>query len=358
MTSLFRRRLSLTCALLILGIAPVATAAEFPGAAQPQLAATSDGRVWLAFGRGKEICVAASRDGGATFDAPVRVAALPSLMLGRRRGPRIVAQGDRVTITAMAGELFAFHSKDAGKTWAGPVLINDVPRSAREGLDGLAIAPDGRLFATWLDLRGERTQLYGAESTDGGATWSANTLVYRAPSGSTVCECCHPSAAFNAKGDLVVMWRNAIGGARDMWSAVRPAGGRDFGPAAKLGEGTWTLKACPMDGGAIVPVNDTFATVWQRDGAVFFANRGEPERKLASGTQPVAVYAGGRTVTVWQQGADLWTSATDAAPAVLFRNARFPAAIANPGSQRVLVAYERGSDSVVSAIDDTRVTSH
>ncbi len=69
----------------------------------------------------------------------------------------------------MAGERFAFHSKDAGKTWRGPVLINDAPGSAREGLNGLASAPDGRLFTTWLDLRdlpGTPTQLFAAESTD------------------------------------------------------------------------------------------------------------------------------------------------------------------------------------------------
>ena len=230
--------------LLTVVATTAAPATEFPDAAQPQLAATAAGRVYLAYGRGPEIFVARSDDAGTTFSSPVRVAALPSLMLRRRRGPRIAAHGDTVTVTAMAGELFAFHSKDAGKTWRGPVLINDVPRSAREGLNALAVAPDGRLFTTWLDLRdlpGARTQLFASESADGGATWSANHLVYRAPAGHTVCECCHPSAHFNARGDLAVMWRNGVDDARDMWSTTRPAGSRDFTPAAKLGTGTWLL---------------------------------------------------------------------------------------------------------------------
>jgi hypothetical protein len=331
------------------GAAGTAPAAEFPHAAQPQLAANAAGCVWLAFGRDKEILVARSDDAGATFAPPVRVAALPSLMLGRRRGPRLVAHGNRITVTAMAGDFFAFHSADAGQTWTGPVRINDEPRSAREGLNGLAVAPDGRLFATWLDLRGERTQLYAAESTDGGATWSANRLVYRAPAGNTVCECCHPTALFNDHGDLFVLWRNALAGARDMWSATRPAGVGAFGPPEKIGTGTWFLKACPMDGGAAFVERDAFATVWQRYGAIFFARPGTTETRLTTGTQPVAAITAARSVVVWQQGADLWTASLGAssAPRLFAPKARFASLIAIPGNDRLLVAFECGAGVVV-----------
>ncbi len=340
----------------LVALVSTAMAVEIPHATQPQLAATPDGRVWIAFGRGPEIYVARSDDQGATFAAPVRVAALPSLMLGKRRGPRIAAHGDNVTVTAMAGELLAFHSKNGGKTWAGPAVVNDTRRSAREGLHAFTVAPDGRLFATWLDLRdasGARTQLFSSESADGGATWSANRLVYRAPPGQTVCECCHPSAHFNARGDLTVMWRNGIDGARDMWSAVRPAGATDFDPAAKLGAGTWLLKACPMDGGAIFDDRNHTASVWQRDGSVYFCLENGSEKLLGKGMQPVGVATAGRSVAVWQQGPDLVVaSLRDSAPVsphVLARGARFPSLAAIRGTDRVLVAYERGADTVVES---------
>jgi hypothetical protein len=58
----------------------------------------------------------------------------------------------------------------------------------------MATGGNGLIFTTWLDLRAQGTRLYGSTSTDGGATWSPNALVYESPSGS-VCECCHPSAA-------------------------------------------------------------------------------------------------------------------------------------------------------------------
>ena len=337
---------SLAFALLGIALALIGRATEFPDAAQPQLAATADGRVYVAFGRGQEIFVARSDDGGGTFAPANKVATLPKLMLGMRRGPRIAAHGANVTVTAMASELFAFRSQDAGQTWVGPVRINDVPGCAREGLHGFTAAPDGRLFVTWLDLRdipGARTQLFSAESADGGATWSANRLVYRAPAGETVCQCCHPSAQFDSRGNLTVMWRNGVDEARDMWSAVRPAGASDFGAPAKIGEGTWLLKACPMDGGAVFADRTGFATVWRRANEIYFAAPGQPEEKIAAGTQPVAALAGDSLLFVWQQGPDLWLSRRGPAAVAPTRHAataRFPSllALSNGGS---VLAYER-----------------
>ena len=337
-------------AALILATAGGARAETLIAAgSQPQLAADETGAVWVAFGRGKEVLVARSDDGGRTFAPAVQVAALPSLMLGRRRGPRIVAHGGRVTVTAMAGDLHAFRSTDGGRTWTGPFRVNDQARSAREGLNALSVAPDGRVLAAWLDLRGERTQLYGSESTDGGATWTANRLIYRAPAGETICECCHPSLAFGPGGELIALWRNALGGARDMWSSVRSAGATEFGAPAKLGAGTWMLRACPMDGGAVAPQENGFITTWQREGRVFLARSGELEQDLGLGTQPVVASANGRARVIWQRGPGLWTTMAGGTHSAtsLADQGKFPALLALPGKDGFLAAYERGDAIVI-----------
>ena len=116
--------------LVLLATAVHAATGISPGT-QPQLAVNAKGTAWVAFGRGSEIHVARSDDGGATFATPVRVASLPSLMLGRRRGPRIVAHGDHLTVTAMAADLHAFTSTDGCRTWKGPFRMNDTAGSAR-----------------------------------------------------------------------------------------------------------------------------------------------------------------------------------------------------------------------------------
>ena len=108
-----------------------------------------------------------------------------------------------------------------------------------------------------------------------------------------------------------------------------------------------------MDGGSLVASGDTFTTLWQRDGAIFVARPGAPERRLALGKQPVAVSTPTRTVAVWQQGSELWTTTLDrdAAPTLLAPAGRFASLVAIPGTDHVLVAYEKGPASIVTRLD-------
>ncbi len=340
---------------------------EIANAAQPQLTIGSDGRVWMVYGqagdappakadgqkheghrpqgRSGDVFVVSSKDGGATFSQPSKVASVPKLMLGMRRGPRIAAQGDRITVTIIAHELLAFTSTDGGKTWSEPATINEVPTSAREGLHDLAGAADGQLFVTWLDLRNGKMELWGAASKDGSRSWAKNEQVYRSPDKS-ICECCHPSALFDADGNLAVMWRNSIEGSRDMWLTTRAKGAAQFSAARKLGEGTWKIAGCPMDGGRILALGGgQFGAVWQRNGEVFISRGEGAEMNLGKGKQPVAVHTGNAPpMVIWQQGADLVSLASlhGSEPVKQASDARFPSIVALPGGKGVLVAYERG----------------
>lgn len=317
---------------------------EKSAALQPQLALGAAGRVWLVQGQGADVMLARSDDGGATFAPAAKVVTVPHLMLGNRRGPRIAAHGDRLTITVIADELLAFASADAGRTWTGPVTINDVPASAREGLHDLTGGPGGELFVTWLDLRHGRTELWGAGSRDGGRTWSADELVYRSPE-KTICECCHPSALFDADGNLAVMWRNSIAGARDLWMTTRAKGTAEFAPARKLGEGTWKVAGCPMDGGRIVALGGgAFAAVWQRAGEVFYSPPRGPEVRLGAGKQPVAALVRGEPVVLWQQGTDLVLARGlgGGAPTKHAVDARFAVLLPSADGRSALLASEQG----------------
>ncbi len=317
------------------------------GAQQPQVSIAADGTVFVAFGTGNDVYLAISNDGGLHFEPPLKLGTLPNLALGMRRGPRVAAAGRFVTVTAMNHEdLFAFHSDDEGRTWSAPSRVNDTGSSAREGLHNLAAGPKGQLYLTWLDLRSGKMEIYGALSSDSGKTWGANERVYHSPDGH-VCECCHPSAAFNAKGDLIVMWRNWLDGSRDLWTAERLAGKSEFGPATKQGEGTWKLSGCPMDGGATFALDDgSFATAWRRDKSVYLALTAGSERRIGEGTQPVALLAKGAVHIWWQQGSDLMhvTAASPATPTLVASGAKFASAAASPKDGSIVVAFERTID--------------
>jgi hypothetical protein len=309
-----------------------------PGAQQPQLAVSPSGKVYLVFGAGSAVFCTVSGDGGKSYGEPVKVGAVGALALGMRRGPRVAATDRAVVVTAVGGrvgrgrdeDLLAWRSADGGQTWQGPVTINRVPASAREGLHQTTAAPDGTVYCVWLDLRHHRTQVYGAASADGGASWRDETLIYESPDGS-VCECCQPQAAYDPRGGLHVMWRNQLAGARDMYLARSGDNGQTFGRAVKLGHGTWPLNACPMDGGGLACRGDQeVVTIWMRNKEVFRCNPGRPEVSLGKGEQGWAAAGPGGVYLVWVVGRP--------GPVMALR----------PGSDQPVRLAERGWDPVVA----------
>ena len=296
--------------LMTLGFGPMGPDAP---AREPQFA-VSRSNVALVFGAGQSIYFSLSADSGRTFSTPVKVAESDVVPLTRHRGPRVVFAGSKIVITAVVGktaaegahahglpsdgDLIAWRSMDGGKAWSKGIVINDVPGAPTEGLHGLTSDGEGRLFAAWLDHRGGHgTKLYGAQSLDGGATWSRNVLLYQSPDGS-ICECCHPSVAFDRNGEILVMWRNSVGGSRDMYLA-RSTDGTRFAAPQKLGEGTWELNGCPMDGGGIAVLDQGVITAWRREHSLFLDKPGEPETVIGEGTDAAITPGKGGVYLIW-----------------------------------------------------------
>jgi hypothetical protein len=273
---------------------------------QPQVAVDGHKGIHVVYGIGDVVCYQKSEDGGRTFTHPIELTFAHAMSLGMRRGPRIAATPGAVCITAIGGkqgkgrdgDLLAMRSNDGGKTWTGPVQVNDADDAAREGLHAMAAGPDGKLCCVWLDLRNRQSEVRAATSDNGGETWSKNVLVYKSPDGD-VCPCCHPSVAVDERGRIHVLWRNALTGARDMYLATSTDGGQTFGKATKLGSGTWPLDRCPMDGGGVATANGKLATAWRRDKEVFLATNDGKETRLGTGEQPWIAMTDKGSYVVW-----------------------------------------------------------
>jgi len=288
---------------------------------QPQLAARGN-LVVMTYGVGDNVFFKSSTNGGITWGTPIPLPANGKLSLGMRRGPRIAISRNSIVVSAILGEkgrgadgdLIVWRSTDNGQHWSHGRVLNDVPGSAREGLHSMAGDTNGTILAAWLDLREKGTTIYGAVSTDGGASWSPNRLIYKSPSGS-VCECCHPSAFVGSLGHLSVMFRNAVDGNRDMYVVRSTDGGLRFGPAEKLGTASWQLNACPMDGGGFtVQPDGGLVAVWRRQGNIYLSTPGAPERRLGSGRQPVVVSNAKGAWIAWTDGTDIRWTTTHADP--------------------------------------------
>jgi hypothetical protein len=319
----------------------------------PQLA-TNGNTVGLAFGAGNAIYYSSSHDAGKNFSQPVKVAAADIVPLTRHRGPRVVFVENDIIITAVMGktpsheqhahglpsdgDLIAWRSIDDGKTWSKGTTINDVPGASTEGLHALATDGKATVFAAWLDKHGGKgTQLYSAISRDRGKTWSKKTRTYASPEG-TICECCHPSAAIDANGDLLVMWRNWLGGARDMY--VARAHNDQFGAPVKLGTGTWKLNACPMDGGGIAIAHGQIYSAWRRENTVYTSQPDKPEVAVGQGKDVAAAVSPNGMDIAWMSTNGIMLRRAGSTEAIAIADTGAYPAIATLANGTLVVAWE------------------
>ncbi len=329
---------------------------------QPQACASSDGIIHLTFGVDSKIFYCNNL--GGTFGSPVAAVEVPNLSLGMRRGPRIAATDNSIVITAIGGpqgkgkdgDLQAYRSEDQGNTWIGPIRVNDIEASAREGLHAMTVSDKGVYWCVWLDLRSSNTELYASSSVDDGRTWSENQLVYRSPDGS-VCECCHPSIA--SSGDAIhVLFRNSLAGNRDMYLVSSNDKGKTFGRAQRQGIQNWQLSACPMDGGMLaIDKNQQLSTVWRRDRSILsIGAEANSETFLGVGDQPWIANSDDGFYSVWTSKRDgelllMKPGSTDSDR--LSNHASFPIIVSTsqPDSM-VYVFWEKRSDQVFSIIGE------
>ncbi|MBO0936282.1 exo-alpha-sialidase [Fibrella sp. HMF5335] len=308
----------------------------------PVVIADERGGIHLTFGNDSTIFYAFSADGGQTFTAPAVAGVLPNLVAGATRGPQIAVTDRYLLITAVdkAGNVFACRRNRATGQWSPLRPINDVPEVAKEGFQDVVGTADGAFHAVWLDLRGnQKNKLVGATSTDGGQTWSANRIIYQSPSGS-VCECCRLSMAASGN-NIYVMFRNWLNGSRDLYLAHSADAGKTYTTPQKLGNGTWKLAACPMDGGGLaLTKTGKPITVWRREGTVYQASPGEAEQAISAGKNGSIASSVGRPVLAWETAGTIYVKQPDK-PAVVLGTGQLPR-LAVAGQTAVVVWENKG----------------
>jgi hypothetical protein len=174
----------------------------------------------------------------------------------------------------------------------------------------------------------------------------------------------------DSSGRLAVMWRNWLGGSRDMYAALSSDGGRTFTPGQKLGAGTWKLNGCPMDGGAIAfDGGGKVLTAWRREKTVFTAalaiedqqpaavdisleTNGNEEQQLAkSAVQPLVIVSGNVAYRFWESDSALMLQRGNDDPRRLAEQASFASAASLPQGGAVVVWESRagGVETLLAA---------
>ncbi|HVP42985.1 MAG TPA: sialidase family protein, partial [Terriglobales bacterium] len=162
-----------------------------------------------------------SEDGGDTFGQPVW-ASEPGgdVTSGGENSPAfVVTPGPMYAAWSEGQELRFARSMTWGGSFEKPIPLNE--KTAFAGYPSLGVAPNGDVYAVWIDGRdqqgdGYSYSIYLARSTDKGANFGKNVRV-----ASGICPCCRPTLNFGPQGEVMVFWRHVYPGSiRDMTVAV------------------------------------------------------------------------------------------------------------------------------------------
>ena len=257
--------------------------------------------VWVEHGTKKEANVMFQTfdPGGRKRSEPVRVNPQPNQATAWRGDqPTIKVAGDgaiyvgwtaRAEIEKGAANiLYLSVSRDGGRTFDAPVKVNDDTAPASHGMHSLAVDDAGRVFFAWLDERylnskKEKTNLqdgfrferaaffdhtseeaaepnaevYFSVSSDGGRTFSANKKLT-----GDACPCCKTTLLASADGKIYASWRQVLSGDfRHIAVASSDNGGASFSPPVIVSDDKWQITACPVSGSALALDSENNLTV-------------------------------------------------------------------------------------------------
>jgi hypothetical protein len=288
----------------------------------------------------------------------------------------------RVTNVKHATTLYLSASRDGGRTFAAPVKVNDDERPVAHGMHSLATSTDGRIYMAWLDERNvappptpqpsqptsghkhkeSNREVFFAASSDGGRTFSANQRI-----ASEVCPCCKTSLAVGADGRVYASWRQVLPGEfRHIAVAASTDGGRTFSQPAIVHDDKWQIAGCPVSGAALVAQTDgTLQVIWytageagpaglyrteSRDGGRTFAPRTALAKSSGRGT-PVLLAGGGEQLrAVWEERGE--GASTRIATAQLKAGGETPASDSLASSGELPVASRSGEQMFVAYVSE------
>jgi hypothetical protein len=230
----------------------------------PTLAVNTKGLVAVAWSdarNGKDdIYITVSKDQGRTFSGNRRVNddpetlshSHPSVAVDEQEGVHVAWEDFRNDNS----DIYWAVSRDGGATFSPNRKVNDDSGPAPQISPSLAIGPSGRIFVAWGDFRNSAVELsppnaatgeeqhwevsragnadiYFAESTDGGKSFSANHRLNDDP--GTAAQA-FPSLTVNPQGGVAVAWEDFRNGDSDIYMTKSPDGVQVFGPNRRVND--------------------------------------------------------------------------------------------------------------------------
>jgi hypothetical protein len=264
-----------------------------PASGQPNLAVSSDGRVFLSWiepaGEKRHALRFAERRSGGAWSEPRTIAEGAGWFVNWADFPALAVLPDGTLFAhwlAKSGSgTYAYDvrvsvSRDAGRSWSPSVVPHRDGTQAEHGFVSMAPSSTGQLDLVWLDGRktagaaaaghagghGEMSLLHTTLARDG-------RLGVEAVLDGRVCDCCQTDMA-RAEGATVLVYRDRSDKeVRDI-AVVRLTKAGWSAPRTLAADG-WEINGCPVNGPALAASGGHVAVAW------FTMAGGKPRVKIA-----------------------------------------------------------------------------
>ena len=199
-----------------------------------------------------------------------------------------------------AYDLVLYRSRDAGRTWSKPIVVNTDATATEHGFATLWPWSKNQLAIAWLDGR-QTAGTAPHAGHDGTATVDlSKAMSLRAAAfdgegrrtgewslDTSTCDCCQTDSALTADGPIVVYRDRDAREVRDI-HATRFVAGRWQTPKPVARDG-WVMPACPVNGPAVAAAGRKVWTAW------YTAAGGQPALRVAYSSDAGASFPVART---------------------------------------------------------------
>jgi hypothetical protein len=242
-------------------------------ARRPIVAATVSGGLYLLAVEKNVLSLSMSHDGGEHWMAATALSTPgDTVNTSAENAPQLAAHGMYAFAlwqqkdAAGQSQLMEARSTGMGTTPPMTTVVTDKPATDKSysGFASLAVAPDGDVYAVWLDGRDNTSastgtfNVYLARSTDRGKTFHHNVKV-----ATLACPCCRPSVAIAADGTVYVTYRHVYGdNERDIAVATSTDHGDHFAQPVRIANDRWKLFGCPESGPVAAAQGNKLIVAW------------------------------------------------------------------------------------------------
>ena len=232
----------------------------------PRITTDRAGNPLAIWGKGSDLQF--TRWNGTAFTQPVKLNPV-TVATADWMGPDIATHGDTVYVVykqspedLTTSHIWCMRSKDGGATFDAPVRV-DFTGDSLTRFPTITTDESGNPIIAFMKFNPTFGEARWAvtRSDDFGATFSPDVKAsgWSGPS-SYVCDCC--PGTILCSGDVVtVIYRDNNLNIRDNWAAVSTDGGRTFSGGFNVDQQNWFLENCPASGPDGVIVGDSLYTI-------------------------------------------------------------------------------------------------